>query len=109
VLAHRLKAQGEAALELEQLAFVLKRRPGHQHIDDVDVLAHAGDRGLKLDPVKMFGHVGAGGAQSDDHAAFAQRVQRTEMLRVGAWRARIDIHNEGADLNPLGVLGDQGQ
>src|SRR5260370_35534448 len=48
VLAKRLEAQRETALELEQLTGIIQRRASHQQVDYVDVLAHPRERRIEL-------------------------------------------------------------
>ncbi len=55
--------------------------------------------------MEVLDHVGAGSAQADDHAAFAELVERAEVLRQGGWRARVVVHDAGAELDAAGAFG----
>src|ERR1700736_4041040 len=52
MLADRLEAQREAALELENLTRIIQGRASHQKVEYVDVLAHPRERRIELDSVR---------------------------------------------------------
>src|SRR5208282_4041589 len=87
MFARSLEAHRETALQLEQLAFVVQRRLRHYHVDNFHVLLHPRQRRIERNTVEMFDHLRTAGAQSDDHAAVAQLVERAEMLRERGRRA----------------------
>src|SRR5512146_3199867 len=109
VLARRLEAKRKAALELGRLAVVVERLPGHQQVDDVHVLAHPGERRVEGDSVEMLDHLRSAGAEPDDHAAAAQFVERREVLRQRARRARVSVDDPGRQLDAFRMLCEQGE
>src|ERR1700730_10320323 len=107
VLAGWLEAQREPALELEQLAVVVERLPGHQQIHDIDVLAHPRERWIESDAMEVLDHLRSAGTQSDDHASAAQFIERREMLCQCARRARVGVDDSACQLQAPGMLGEQ--
>src|SRR6266851_9382491 len=107
VLAERLEAQREAALELEKLTGIIQRRASHQQVDYVDVLAHPRERRIEFDSVEMLDDVRAARAEPGDHAPAAKLVERGEMLRERSGSARVDINDRSRELRLRRVLGAQ--
>src|SRR5262249_49067820 len=75
MLANRLKANRKSTPEFENLAVVVQRRAGHDHVDDVDILLEARERRIELDAVKMLDDLRTAGAESDDHAAARNLIE----------------------------------
>ena len=107
VLARRLETQREPALEFIELAVVIERLPGHQQVDDIDVLAESRERRIERNAMEVLDHLRSAGAEANDHAPAAQFIERREMLRQRARRARVRVDDSGCQLDAPRMLGEQ--
>ena len=104
-----VEAQGEATLELEDVAVVVEPLTGEEDLHDLDGLAHALEGGLEGHAVEVLDHQRSAVAEADDHAALGQFVDRGEMLGERGGGAGVDVDDARADLHALGPLGELDQ
>src|SRR5215471_21680123 len=105
----RLEPQAKASLQVKHLASILEWLPSQNHTDNLDILAQAGERGLKRHTMPVLDNTMAAGAQANDHASTGDLVESGEVLRQCCWRARIGIDDARAELDAFGLTCHQRQ
>src|SRR5207253_675238 len=95
--------------KLERLAMELDLLASQRHADDRYVLARPLQLLAEPDAVEAFGHLRAGAAKAEQHAAARQVVDRGRGHRGHGGAPRRDLEDAGAELDSGGPRGQPGQ